>query len=204
MLVFADTFVAETSTGDVIYDAEDIRRVDEYDFPRRLAETISIHKRLEEGGERCKRVVRYLGSTPSCYRIENPHPTKSECMVPRDILASHDDYWRYDALLALHQRWALQYLSACRHAHAKGIVIVSAPAECTWLRPDSRSLWCLWLRLHVARLGSRLAIGAGITATPILLSDPVALAVLTRLMGWMSAGHRGRIFFTGLVGFMNL
>ena len=32
MLVFADTFVAETSTGDVIYDDEDSRRVDEYEF----------------------------------------------------------------------------------------------------------------------------------------------------------------------------
>jgi hypothetical protein len=134
--VFADTFVAETSTGDVIYDDEDARRVDEYDFPRRLAETIPIHKRLEEGGERCKRVMRCLGSTPSCYRIENPHPTNSECMTPRDILARQDYYCRHDALLALHQRWALQYLSACRHAHAKGIVIASAPAECTWLRPD--------------------------------------------------------------------
>jgi hypothetical protein len=136
MLVFADTFVAETRTSDVIYDDEDARRVDEYDFPLRLAETIAIPKRLEEGGERCKRVVRYLGSTPSCYRIENRHPTKSECMIPRDILARHDD-WTPEALLALHQRWALQYVSACRHVHAKGIVIISAPAECTWLRPDS-------------------------------------------------------------------
>ena len=50
-------------------------------------------------------------------------------MTPRDILARHDDYWRPEALLALHQRWALQYLSACRHVHAKGIVIISAPAE---------------------------------------------------------------------------
>jgi hypothetical protein len=32
-LVFADIFVAQTSTGDVIYDDEDVRRVDEHDFP---------------------------------------------------------------------------------------------------------------------------------------------------------------------------
>ena len=50
-------------------------------------------------------------------------------MTPRDILARQDYYCRHDALLALHQRWALQYLSACRHVHAKGIVIISAPAE---------------------------------------------------------------------------
>jgi hypothetical protein len=55
-------------------------------------------------------------------------------MTTWDILARDD--WRPDALLALHQRWALQYLAACRHTHAKGVVIISAPAECTWLRPD--------------------------------------------------------------------
>jgi hypothetical protein len=41
-----------------------------------------------------------------------------------------------DAISALHQRWALQYLSACRHVHAKGIIINTPPGQIIWLRPD--------------------------------------------------------------------
>lgn len=130
VLVFSVLFVTELDTGEVIYDEED-RRAE--DFPgdpgRRLTETIKIHERLEGGGERCRRVVKFLGSSPSCYRLENLLPNglcddvSGRCMQP-------------DQNLALHQRWALQYLSACRYIHDKGIVINAPPDECTWLRSD--------------------------------------------------------------------
>jgi hypothetical protein len=66
-LVFPVLFVAELDTGEVIYHEND-RRAEDFpgDLGLRLAQTISIHERLEEGEERCKRVVRFLGSSPSC------------------------------------------------------------------------------------------------------------------------------------------
>jgi hypothetical protein len=126
-LVFSTLFVAETSTGDVIYD-EESRRAEYLDSARRLTDTIKVHERLESG-ERCKRVVEFRGSSPACYRIEKPRLSISWWEVPQKIKNN-------DAVLALHQRWALQYLSACRHVHAKGVVINAPPGECIWLRQD--------------------------------------------------------------------
>ena len=127
-LVFSTLFVAETSIGDVIYN-EDDRRAEELDSAQRLADTISIHVRLEDGANECRRVVKFLGSSPSSYRIEYLHAN------PRTIETS-DAEFDPDVVLALHQRWALQCLAACRYIHAKGIIINASLGECTWLRPD--------------------------------------------------------------------
>jgi hypothetical protein len=72
VLVFPVLFVTELETGEVIYDEED-KRVEDWpgDPGKRLAQTIRIHERLEDGGERSERVVKFLGSSPSCYRIED-------------------------------------------------------------------------------------------------------------------------------------
>jgi hypothetical protein len=101
VLVFSVLFVTELETGEVIYDEDDRRAENWPGGPgRRLAETIRIHERLEDGGERCKRVMGFLGSAPSCYRIEN--------LLPNGFcheVASRSN--QPDKMLALHQRWAL-------------------------------------------------------------------------------------------------
>jgi len=132
-LVFSVLFVTELDTGEVIYDELDRRFEDHPGDPgQRLAETIKIHERLEEGGDlsdsgaRCKRVVKLLGSSPSCYRIEN--------LLPNSPLTGSGQ--APGECLALYQRWALQYLSACRYIHGKGIVINAPADECTWFRSD--------------------------------------------------------------------
>lgn len=127
-LVFSNSFVAETEAGQVIYE-EDGRLPAENHPARRLAHTIAIHERLESGDTSCKRVVKFLGSTQSCYRIEYLSSSISLNDIPRADEKS-------DALLAVHQRWALQYLSACRFIHGKGVVINAAPSTCIRLRPD--------------------------------------------------------------------
>jgi hypothetical protein len=130
VLVFPVLFVTELETGEVIYDEED-RRAEDWpgDPGKRMAPTIKIHERLEDGGERSERVVKFLGSSPSCYRIENLLSNGSVEEVSSRSKQS-------DTALALHQRWALQYLSACRYIHDKGIVINAPPGECTFLRSD--------------------------------------------------------------------
>lgn len=127
-LVFPASFVAETETGEVIYE-DDARHPVHLEPARRLAYTIRIHERLETGEASCKRVVKFLGSTQSFYRIEHPASTISWDNIP------HADEKR-DVLLALHQRWALQYLSACRYIHGRGIVLNAPQGSCIWLRPD--------------------------------------------------------------------
>jgi len=129
-LVFSDLFVTELDTGKVVYDETDRHAEEFLDGPgQRLAETVRIHERLEDGGEKCKRVVKFLGSSPSCYRIENLLPNGScyETLGSGQVPGKN---------LALHQRWALHYLSACRYIHGKGIVINAPPGECIWLRSD--------------------------------------------------------------------
>jgi hypothetical protein len=130
ILVFPLLFVTELETGEVIYDEED-RRAEDWpgDPGRKLAQTIKIHERLEDGGASCNRVVKFLGSSAACYRIENLLSNGSAEEVSGRARQS-------DTALALHQRWALQYLSACRYIHDKGIVINAPPGECTWLRSD--------------------------------------------------------------------
>lgn len=127
-LVFPASFEAETETGEVIYQ-DDARHPIHLEPARRLAYTIKIHERLESGEESCRRVVKFLGSTHSSYRIEYPASS-----ISWDNISHADE--KLDVLLALHQRWALQYLSACRYIHDKGIVLNAPQGSSLWLRPD--------------------------------------------------------------------
>lgn len=150
-LVFSVLFVTELDTGEVIYDEDDRRAEDHPGNPgQRLAETIKIHERLEGGdsSERCKRVVKFLGSSPSCYRIENLLPNGS-C---HEISSSSQVPGKR---LALHQRWALQYLSACRYTHEKGIVINAPADECTWIRSDLSLVVAGFVDASCSELGIR-------------------------------------------------
>jgi hypothetical protein len=194
VLVFSVLFVAELETGEVIYD-EDDRRAE--DWPsghgRRLAETIRIHERLEDGGERCKRVMGFLGSAPSCYRIEN--------LLPNGFcheVASRSK--QPDKILALHQRWTLQYLSACRYIHSKSIVINAPPDECAWLRSD--------LSLAVAGFVDascrELEIRAGCWESSTTYCSPFSPHNASWGSDAYDYGEAKRIFSTGLVGCINL
>ena len=65
---------------------------------------------------------------PSSYRLEH---------FPSGIFNFIPPSEKHDAVLALHQRWALQYLSACRYIHSKGIALDGPPVHQTlWLRRD--------------------------------------------------------------------
>lgn len=131
-VVFHESFEAERESGSVDYE-EDARR-DPRVPVQRLADTVAIHRLLEEGhadgdggDQYCKRIVRFRGSTLSHYRIERP---------PGAIFSFTVPHKKDEVVLALYQRWALQFLSACRYIHAKGIVLNAPVDECTWLRSD--------------------------------------------------------------------
>jgi hypothetical protein len=130
VVIFNHDYRAETERGEVIY-GDDFRRDEEDREPGPwLARIVAIHERLEQGAVEapCERVVRFRGSTPSTYRLERPPSVIFQFIAPQE---------KHDTVLALHQRWALQYLAACRHIHAKSIVL-NAPsvAESIWLRSD--------------------------------------------------------------------
>lgn len=128
VLVFSDYFLSEGSDGEVTYD-DGVRAVFEDQRHLRLFDLIKIHQRLQEGNEESSlRIVRFLGAMPSCYRLEKLSPEPLPYYRPR--------VEQSDTVLALYQRWALQYLSACRFSHAKGIVMASPPDDVSWLRSD--------------------------------------------------------------------
>jgi hypothetical protein len=127
-VVFHHHFECERESGRVVY-GEDARR-DERVPVQRLAGTIAIHQRLEEGrdeGSSCERIVRFCGGSLSHYRIGMP---------PGGIWTFSEPGERDNVVLALYQRWAMQYLSACRHIHAKGVVLNAPVDESIWLRSD--------------------------------------------------------------------
>ncbi|OTA25061.1 hypothetical protein BTJ68_10702 [Hortaea werneckii EXF-2000] len=127
-IVFHALFEAETESGEVMYD-EDARILADLQPARRLAYTVKIHERLEAGEASCTRVVKFLGSTRSSYRIEYPASNIRWDNIPHD---NKDP----DVLLALHQRWALQLLCAFRYIHSKGVVLNAPQGSSIWLRPD--------------------------------------------------------------------
>lgn len=128
VLVFSDCFLSESSDGEVTYD-EERREVFEDQRHLRLFDLMKIHQRLQEGNEEPSlRIVRFAGATPSCYRLEKLSPG------PLPYYRSRVE--QSDTVLALYQRWALQYLSACRFFHAKGVVMASPPDDVSWLRSD--------------------------------------------------------------------
>lgn len=137
-VVFHHDYLAETDRGEVVYEEDCRRDVEGSGEPGAwLGNIVAVHERLEEGrgrgqgrGEQgWKRVVRFRGATCSSYRLERLPSGIFDFAAPLE----NDD----DAVLALHQRWAMQYLSACIHIHSKGIVL-NAPIveDSLWLRAD--------------------------------------------------------------------
>jgi hypothetical protein len=127
-VIFHHQFEFERESGRVVYE-EDARR-DERVPEQRLADTIAIHQMLEAGRDESKsykRIVRFYGGTLSHYRIKIPSEGLWTFNAPGE---------RDDVILALYQRWAMQYLSACRHIHARAIVLNAPVDESIWLRSD--------------------------------------------------------------------
>jgi hypothetical protein len=127
-VVFHLHFECERESGAVIYE-RDSRRDERYPA-QRLADTIAIHQRLGEGRDESgspKRIVKFRGGSLSHYRIKIPSGGIWTFKKPDE---------RDDVVLALYQRWAMQYLSACRYIHARGIVINAPVDESIWLRSD--------------------------------------------------------------------
>jgi hypothetical protein len=127
-VVFHLHFECERESGAVIYE-QDARRDERYSA-QRLADTIAIHQHLEEGRDESgspKRIVRFRGGSLSHYRITIPSG---------GIWTFNKPHVRDEVVLALYQRWAMQYLSACRYIHARGIVINAPVDESIWLRSD--------------------------------------------------------------------
>ena len=152
VIVFNSDYRAETDRGEVIYE-ENFRRDEEDREPGAwLARIVAIHERLEDGSnageeQRCKRVVQFRGSTPSTYRLERPPSGIYQFVVPRE---------KHDTVLALHQRWALQYLAACQHIHSRDIIL-NAPSitESLWLRSDFSLIVAAFVAASCTSLGIR-------------------------------------------------
>lgn len=145
VVVFHQDFRAETHRDEAIFE-EDYRRDVEGREPNAwLANIVAIHKRLDEEGHPHNRIVRFRGSTCSSYRLEHPRSGIFN-FIPSEE--------KHDAVLALHQRWALQYLSACRHIHAKGIALNGPPVSQTlWLRSDFSLVVAAFTGASCAALG---------------------------------------------------
>lgn len=131
VLVFSEWFQSENEAGEVEFD-EDDRAVWEDKRHLRLYDNAKIHQHLQEAGEGTpgsRRIVRFLGANKAAYRLERltPGPT---------LLADELDAGESDAFCALCQHWAMQYLSACRLIHPRGVVIASSPQHVIWLRSD--------------------------------------------------------------------
>lgn len=128
VLVFSDYFLSESSDGEVTYD-EEVREVFEDQRHLCLHGFVQIHQRLqEENGKSSPRIVRFLGAAPSHYRLEKLSPGPIPYYKPRAEQS--------DIVLALYQRWAMQYLAACQFVHGKGVIIASTPEDVSWLRSD--------------------------------------------------------------------
>jgi hypothetical protein len=130
VLVFSEYYLDENDDGEVIFDEEE-RAIFEDEAHLRFYDVIKIHQRLHDHGsseQKNSRIVRFLGATAAAYRLEKPNPGRFPAEIP-----GVDES---DAFLALCQRWAMQYLSACRFAHNAGVIIAASPDHISWLRSD--------------------------------------------------------------------
>jgi hypothetical protein len=130
VLVFSEYYLDENDDGEVVFDEEE-RGIFEDEKHLRFYDIIKIHQRLHDRGsseQRNSRIARFLGATAAAYRLEKPNPGLFPATIP-----GVDES---DAFLALCQRWAMQYLSACRFAHDAGVIIAASPDYISWLRPD--------------------------------------------------------------------
>lgn len=107
-LLFPSTFLSEEADGTIIFGET---RVDDDDPRERLDATVQIYDILIEHDTFHPRIVKYLGTTDSGYRLERLSHSSAGLDLPCPF--SHLN----DVVLALYQRWALQMLSVLNHLH---------------------------------------------------------------------------------------
>lgn len=118
----------------------------------RLQCTQRIYEHLFARQATHPRVVPFLGSTPTGYKLQRLHPGPLDRI--RGLHAAHTSA----NLLALYQRWALQILSALVFFHSNGVILNAMTHEIFWLKED--------LSLMVAGLASAACRELGISAGP--------------------------------------
>ncbi|KAK5693133.1 hypothetical protein LTR97_010609 [Elasticomyces elasticus] len=134
VLTFCPGFLSEDpNTHEVDYDEEMYPREEDINWVRRLRDTNRVYQHMFESESESTssshpRIVRYLGPTPTGYRLERLKPGPA---YPRDL-----DPTTNDAVLALYQRWALQGLNALDYIHSKGIVLNAFTEDALWIRED--------------------------------------------------------------------
>ncbi|KAK5686790.1 hypothetical protein LTR17_026837 [Elasticomyces elasticus] len=134
VLTFCPGFLSEDpDTHEVDYDEEMYPRDEDINWVRRLRNTNRVYQHMFESESESTssshpRIVRYLGPTPTGYRLERLQPGPA---YPRDL-----DPTTNDAVLALYQRWALQGLNALDYIHSKGIVLNAFTEDALWIRED--------------------------------------------------------------------
>ncbi|THW82730.1 hypothetical protein D6D15_10040 [Aureobasidium pullulans] len=125
-LLFPSTFLSEEADGTVIFGET---RVDDDDPRERLDAVVQIYGILAEHDTFHPRIVKYLGTTNSGYRLER----LSHSSIGLDLQCPY--YHHNDVVLALYQRCALQILSALDHLHQKNIFLNNVGNK-LWLRED--------------------------------------------------------------------
>lgn len=121
ILVFSEYYLDEDDDDNVVFDEEE-RGIFEDEKHLHFYDVIKIHQRLHDRGsseQRNARIARFLGATAAAYRLE-----KRDSGLPPASTPGVDES---DAFLALCQRWAMQYLSACCFAHDAGVIIAASP-----------------------------------------------------------------------------
>lgn len=121
VLVFPATFLAETANGGVV--CEEVLEGDP-DPASHIQCAVKIYEHITADHPR---VVRYLGTTPSGYRLERLSPGPIPWTLPQP---------NSPAVMALYQSWALQILSALTFLHSHGVYLNGLTNETLWLRED--------------------------------------------------------------------
>ncbi|KAK5675663.1 hypothetical protein LTS10_011763 [Elasticomyces elasticus] len=178
VLVFCKWFEAENAyTGEVQYDEWMNCRGDD-DEVERLESTNKIYQHMFDFPDALghPRIVRYFGATPTGYLLERLHPGPA---YPRDLVPTKQEVLlgdgnasslSNDAILALHQRWALQVLNALSYIHNKGVILNGVIWDALWLRED----FSIAVAGFVAASSKQLGIGEGhwFTSTHEYHSNP--------------------------------
>lgn len=130
VLVFSSYFMSESHQEKgvtILYRDWEIWPDEDY-HEERLDFANKMYQHLFRDRQPHPRVVRYMGSTPSGYRLERLFPGAV------DFTRSSSS----DAVLALQQRWAIQVLSALQWLHDRRVTLQdgSLQQEAMWLRPD--------------------------------------------------------------------
>jgi hypothetical protein len=125
-LIFPCTLISEEVVGTVIFDGV---RVDDDDPRDRIEPTICIYEYLAARIPLHPRMVKYLGTTTTGYRLERVAYSSVDIELPCPY---HDMNM---AVLGLYQRWALQMLSVLQYSHANNVFMNNVGCD-VWLRQD--------------------------------------------------------------------